>query len=124
MPLADAVVLVPLPLSELLRVPPVEALVVRRPQLRARRRHRRGSGRGGRRRRGRLAPAKHHPSCSLPAAAAAAFHESPSLALPLPVFPVNGIRSLVTLASRRLFEFYVRQVENRFETLRQAILQA
>jgi hypothetical protein len=62
-PLAGAVVLLPLPLGELLRVPPVEALVVRRSKLPARRRRCRRRRRCGRR---RLVPTKHHPSAPSP----------------------------------------------------------
>ena len=62
-PVGGAVVLVPLALGELVGVPPVEALVVRRPEVGARRR---GSRRGGGRRRGRLAPAEHHPCAASP----------------------------------------------------------
>ena len=64
-PVGGAVVLVPLALGELVGVPPVEALVVRRPEVGARRRgSRRGGGRRGGRGRGRLAPAEHHASSS------------------------------------------------------------
>lgn len=75
-PVGGAVVLVPLPLGELVGVPTVEALVVRRPELGARRRGggRCGGLRGGRGR-GRLAPAEHHPCAASP------WSPSPSLVL-------------------------------------------
>ena len=66
-PVGGAVVLVPLALGELVGVPPVEALVVRRPEVGAGRRgSRRGGGRRGGRGRGLLAPAEHHPCAASP----------------------------------------------------------